>query len=118
MILQFNCPSISGHPDATPLVFSWDPKAGTVTGPDAAQVLDLAKPGARLDAHPRPWSLSLGPGPLRSWRDMAVVVGTSWQVPAKRQALPTAVRRRLGRQGAGPRRECGRRGHFLAPPQP
>ena len=83
MILHFNCPPISGNPAARPLVFTWDPAAGTVTGPDAAQVLELAKPGVRLDAHPRPWSVTLGPDPLRSWRDMAVVVGTSWQVPAE-----------------------------------
>lgn len=81
MILHFNCPPISGNPAARPLVFTWDPGAGTVAGPDADQVRELAKPGARLDAHPRPWSVTLGPDPLRSWRDVAVIVGTSWRMP-------------------------------------
>lgn len=81
VILHFNCPPISGNPADRPLVFTWDPEAGTVTGPDAAQVRELAKPGAILDGHPRPRTLRLGMDPLKSRRDMAVVVGTNWQVP-------------------------------------
>lgn len=81
MILHFTCPPTSGNPLAEPLVFSWDPEAGTVTGPGAPLVLALAQPGARLDAHPRPWMVTLGAAPLHSWRDIAAVVGTSWRLP-------------------------------------
>lgn len=80
-VLHFNCPPTSGNPLARPLVFSWDHEAGTVTGPDADQVRALAQPGIVILAHPLPWTVTLGEAPLRSWRDMAAVVGTAWRVP-------------------------------------
>jgi len=114
MILHFNCPPISGNPAAQPPVFPWDPEAGTVTGPCADQVREHAQPGARFDAHPLPWSVTMGSDPLRSWRDMAFIVGTSWRVPLEAQAaLSAAAKRRLGRQGAGTRGERRRRGNLL-----
>lgn len=81
MLLHFHCPPISGNPTEAALTFTWNPDTGEVTGPGAGIVLELAVPGARIDLHPLPQGAPLGPDPLRSWRDLAVIVGSEWQLP-------------------------------------
>jgi hypothetical protein len=44
-------------------------------------VRELAQPGVRIDVHPLPQGVQLGEDPLRSWRDMAVIVGSEWEIP-------------------------------------
>ena len=62
-------------------MFAWDPKAGTVTGPSAEELRAAAKPGAMVSAHPMPWGLRLGRSPMRSSRDMALLVGVAHRLP-------------------------------------
>jgi hypothetical protein len=82
---SFNCPPISANMLAEPLVFTWDPDTGEVTGPDAALVLDMATWG-QVQAHPLPWVWRLSADPLRSWTDMAAIVGTEWHLPTELRA--------------------------------
>lgn len=64
----------------TGLVFSWDPETGEVSGPDADEVRTMATWG-NVDAHPMPWAGTLGPDPLKSYTDMAAIVGSHWALP-------------------------------------
>lgn len=80
MILHFNCPPTSGSPLATPLVFSWNPDTGEVSGPGAEEVRGISRCGG-VSAHPLPWAWEFGPDPLRSYTDMAAIVGSYWRLP-------------------------------------
>jgi len=80
MKLNFNCDPLSGSLLAEPLVFTWDSDTGEVSGPDAELVRKMAG-WETVAAHPLPWSWKLGPDPLRSWEDMAAIVGSEWALP-------------------------------------
>jgi hypothetical protein len=79
-MMNFNCRSSSGNPKMEGLVFSWDPQTGELAGPDAAQVREMSTWG-QVPADPRPWAWTLGPEPLKSYTDMAAIVGAYWVVP-------------------------------------
>ena len=64
------------------LSFSWDPQAGEVSGPDADKVRQMAAWG-NVAAHPMSWAWTLGPDPLKSYTDMAAIVGSRWALPAE-----------------------------------
>ncbi|MCV2359640.1 hypothetical protein LNV08_11735 [Paucibacter sp. TC2R-5] len=80
MKFDFNCRSQSGNPLMPGLVFSWNPLTGEVSGPDADEVRKMATWGS-VPAHPTPWAWTLGPDPLKSYTDMAAVVGSYWNLP-------------------------------------
>lgn len=80
MKLDFDCPPISGNAAARRLVFSWNPETGEVEGPGADTIRERVQDGAVI-AHPMPWSWELGDDPLRSWIDMAAIVGSEWRLP-------------------------------------
>lgn len=80
MKLGFNCRPLSASPLARPLVFTWNPDTGEVEGPDAERVLQLAG-STWVGAHPQPWAWRLGAEPLKSWTDMAAIVGSEWHLP-------------------------------------
>lgn len=63
-----------------PLLLVWDPATGEISGPSADLVRALAQDGA-VNGHPAPRAIELGPEPLRSWRDMAAIVGCYWVLP-------------------------------------
>jgi hypothetical protein len=89
----FTCLPTSGNPHATALEFTWDPEAGTVEGPGAALIHELVAHGY-VKLHPLPRApYKLGPDPLRSWRDMAAIVGSEW-------LLPTELEERYPKNGA------------------
>jgi hypothetical protein len=79
-MINFNCRSPSGNPNMPGLVFSWNPETGEVSGPDADLVRTMATWGS-VDAHPTPWAWTLGPEPLKSYTDMAAIVGSCWILP-------------------------------------
>lgn len=60
--------------------FDWDEETGTVSGPDAAELLTIASWGG-IGAHPVPAAHKFGPEPLKSKTDLAAIIG--W-----RHALP------------------------------
>lgn len=81
MIRRFRCQPSSGNPAAVTLEFTWDPETGEIGGPGAPLILERIAWGA-VQLHPMssaPWKL--GRDPLRSWRDMAAIVGSEWQLP-------------------------------------
>ena len=80
MIIQFNCRPTSANPGATSLVFAWNPDTGEVTGRDAPLIRDMAT-WKRVSAHPLPWAWDLSAEPLRSYVDMAALVGSHWVLP-------------------------------------
>lgn len=80
-MMQLYCEPISRNPEARPLVFTWDPETGSLGGRDAGLVLEMAVPRSMIAAHPVPWGARLGTRPLRSKRDMALIIGTDWVVP-------------------------------------
>lgn len=82
MKLDFNCKPLSGNPAAQHLVFSWDPDRGELGGPGAVVIRERIADGAVV-AHPMPWGWTLGDDPLRSWQDMAAIVGSEWELPAE-----------------------------------
>ena len=82
-MINFNCKRASGNPSLSGLSFAWDPEAGTVSGRDADLIRRIAKPGNFVDAHPLPWAYKLGRNPLKSFRDMAAIVGSWWILPAE-----------------------------------
>jgi hypothetical protein len=82
---DFNCQPASANPLMTGLVFSWNPHTGEVWGPDADKVRAMAQWGS-VHAHPLPWAWTLGPDPLKSYTDMAAIVGSHWVLPPALQA--------------------------------
>lgn len=81
-MFHFTCRPLSANPGATSLEFAWDPETGELAGRDAQQVRKMAAWG-QVDAHPMPWAWTLGADPLRSYTDMAAIVGSCWQLPAE-----------------------------------
>lgn len=80
-VFNFNCPPVNErNPLERPLVFTWDSDAGEVSGPDAAAVRSAAAAGS-IDAHPLPWAWTFSAEPLKSFTDMAAIVGLDWQLP-------------------------------------
>jgi hypothetical protein len=61
-------------------VFDWDVDAGTVAGPDAAEILTAASWGG-IGAHPAPAAHKFSPEPLKSKTDMAAIVGWRHVLP-------------------------------------
>lgn len=55
-----------------PLCFSWDARTGTVTGPGAEYIREMATVGS-IPVHPVPCSHRLSSEPLKSWEDMAAI---------------------------------------------
>jgi hypothetical protein len=80
MKLHFNCDPLTPSVRAEPLVFTWDPDAGTVDGPDAGLVRWMATWGT-VQAHPLPWVWAMSAQPLKNWTDMAAIVGSEWRLP-------------------------------------
>jgi hypothetical protein len=78
MKLDFNCLPLAAH--AQPLVCTWEPEAGAVDGPDAGLLRWMATWG-QVQAHPLPWAWTLSAEPLRSWTDVAAIVGSKWHMP-------------------------------------
>ncbi|GHU08351.1 hypothetical protein AGMMS50225_06830 [Betaproteobacteria bacterium] len=78
MLYHFSCPSMSGNPNAGPLVFDWDDETGEVTGPAAEEILSVFMRG-EVDAHPLPWGVSISSTKNRT--DMAAVVGCFHRLP-------------------------------------
>lgn len=72
----------------------WNEETGDLIGPLAARVIALAAAYAKIGSvttHPYPTSYPIGKEPLRSRRDLALVLSTLWAVPeALRDALPEA----------------------------
>lgn len=80
-MITFNCKRVGGNGSLPDLSFDWDRDAGTVSGRDADLIRKMAKPGDMVDAHPMPWAYKLGRTPLKSFRDMAAIVGSWWRLP-------------------------------------
>jgi hypothetical protein len=68
-------------PYAQPLVFDWDLATGTVSGPSAQWIRDMAADGSTA-AHPLPWQWTFSKTPLKSKTDMAAIVGYQHALPA------------------------------------
>ena len=67
-------------PKGARLVFEWDAEAGTVSGPGAPTIRELASDdGIRVTPWPS-WH-AFSAAPLRSLVDMAAIVGIGWQLP-------------------------------------
>lgn len=73
-----NCSPRCGTPSHG--VFDWDDEAGTVDGPDAAVVRDIASWGG-ISAHPLPWAHEFSAEPLKSKTDMAAIIGWEHRLP-------------------------------------
>lgn len=76
--------SSPARPDAV-LRFDWDIGAGTVSGPDAEQVQGLCAAAVQeggVTGHPYPTFHKVF-DPLRSLRNMAVVLGQRWRLDAE-----------------------------------
>lgn len=87
-MLHFRCEPHGGAPGLEALEFEWDPVAGTVAGPGADTIMAMVRAGV-VPAHPRPQSWYLSATPLKSWVDMAAIVGSEWQLPDQlRQHYP------------------------------
>ncbi|MGI9212616.1 MAG: hypothetical protein ACR2HF_09095 [Methylococcaceae bacterium] len=76
---HYECPSITGL--SKPLIFDWDEETGTITGPGAPRILEMAKwGGAKYGPHPGlSWEFSAEP--LKSKTDMAVIIGRNNRIP-------------------------------------
>lgn len=68
-------------PYAQLLVFDWDLATGTVSGPGAQWIRDVAADGS-TPAHPAPWQWTFSKTPLKSKTDMAAIVGYEHALPA------------------------------------
>ena len=79
-MIAFNCKPLSANPGVEPLVFEWDERSGTVTGPGAALVKALAADGG-VPLHPAPAWHSFGAEPLKSRADVAAIIGHLHQLP-------------------------------------
>ena len=73
-MIAFNCKPLSANSGVEPLVFEWDERSGTVTGPGAALVKALAADGG-VPLHPAPAWHAFGAEPLKSRADLAAIVG-------------------------------------------
>lgn len=62
------------------LVFDWDEEAGTVSGPGAWEIEYTAKQGY-VCTHPYPTCIDLTAEPLKSKRDMALILSCSYILP-------------------------------------
>lgn len=71
---------------------NWDEETGAIDGPLAAELALMAREAAtarRVTSHPYPTEYEIGPEPLRSPRDLALVISQVWAVPEQlRAALP------------------------------
>lgn len=77
---HYECPPLKGYRIDQALVFDWDEADGIVSGRDADWIRSVA--GQLFVAgHPHPISYELGPEPLKSRRDMAVIVGQFHMLP-------------------------------------
>ena len=79
-MIAFNCKPLSANPGVEPLVFEWDARSGSVTGPGAALVKALAADGG-VPLHPAPAWHAFGAEPLKSRADLAAIVGHLHQLP-------------------------------------
>lgn len=79
---HFDCAPFSGNPLVTPLVFDWDEVAGTVSGPDAAYIQQIAQAGS-VPLHPMPNRHDLSNAPLKNRSDMAAIIGYQHRLPAE-----------------------------------
>lgn len=94
-MLRFHCLSKSGNPDAAPLVFDWDEHTGTVSGPDAASILEAAAQGGTA-IHPLPSYHAFSAEPLKNRCDMAAIVGLFHHLPeALRGSYPVCRQSRV-----------------------
>lgn len=62
------------------LIFDWDEETGEVTGPNAAEILDVASWG-EIWAHPYPCTWKLSAEPTKSKTDMAAIIGYWHKLP-------------------------------------
>ena len=76
-MMHYSLASVGAGPG---LVFDWDQESGTVTGPDAGYILDVAASGHAL-CHPWAWVHTLSAEPTKSRADMAAIVGLYWELP-------------------------------------
>lgn len=60
--------------------FSWNDETGEVTGPDAAEVLEISRWGG-IDVHPLPFAHEFSAEPLKSKTDMAAIIGRDHRLP-------------------------------------
>lgn len=68
----------------TPLEFEWDEETGELCGRDAERVGELVAKIAAMGeivSHPYPTTYEIR-DPLRSRREMAVILGAFWRLPA------------------------------------
>jgi len=64
-------------------VFSWDPRTGELSGPDAPWVREcvrMALDAGEVGAHPLPWGIPVT-DPLHSLTEMAAIVGFEHRLP-------------------------------------
>lgn len=83
--LDFSCEAVGELPPDAPagrwLAFSWNREMGLVTGPHADYIRAKALPWARVTSEPEHRHFRLSGQPLKSLRDMAIIVGQHWQMP-------------------------------------
>lgn len=69
-------------PKGARLIFQWNAEAGTVSGPGAPTIRELAS-DTGIPVTPWPSWHAFSTEPLRSLTDMAAMVGIGWQLPAE-----------------------------------
>ncbi|GAB4396373.1 MAG: hypothetical protein OHK0048_00860 [Rhodoferax sp.] len=84
MLHHFNLTPTVWH--AKSWVFSWDDEAGTVSGPDAAIIEEIASWGG-ISAHPYPYAHQFSSEPLKNKTDMAAIIGWEHELPPDLQGF-------------------------------
>lgn len=91
MKYHFDCPTFSGNPLIGPLVFDWDDEAGTVSGPSAADIMQVVHSGG-VPMHPMPVAHTFSAEPLKSRTDLAAIIGHRHRLPvALKDAYPELI---------------------------
>lgn len=75
---HYECKSI--YKSEPPLIFDWDEEAGEISGPSANHFLEM-RGQKTCPGHPMPISFPLSENPLRSKRDMAILIGFEYELP-------------------------------------
>lgn len=113
---HFDCPTFSGNPLIGPLVFDWDDEAGTVSGPSAADIMEIAESGG-VPMHPMPAAHTFSAEPLRSRADLAAIVGYRHRLPPElRDAYPVLVEGELDPDYEDDRPKLDSAPHLMVPP--
>jgi len=63
-----------------PIIFDWDEGTGFITGPGAAEIVYYANQGY-VCTHPYPTCVDLSKEPLKSKRDLALILSFAYRLP-------------------------------------